>query len=60
MSVLKIDALVDNLDKVIGFVDAELEQHNASMKVQTQIDVAVEEIFVNICYDCIFYNTKNV
>lgn len=50
MSVLKIDALADNLDKVIGFVDEELEQHNASMKVQTQIDVAVEEIFVNICH----------
>lgn len=50
MSVLKIDALTDNLDKVIGFIDTELEQHNTSMKVQTQIDVAVEEIFVNICH----------
>ncbi|SFP93787.1 Anti-sigma regulatory factor (Ser/Thr protein kinase) [Butyrivibrio proteoclasticus] len=48
MSVLKIDAQVQKLDEVIGFIDAELEKAGASMKVQMQIDVAVEEIFVNI------------
>ena len=48
MSVLKIDAQVQKLDEVLGFVDGELEKAGASMKVQMQIDVAVEEIFVNI------------
>jgi anti-sigma regulatory factor (Ser/Thr protein kinase) len=50
MSVLKIDAQVEKLDEVLAFIDEELEKHEASMKVQTQIDVAVEEIFVNIAH----------
>ena len=45
---LTLDATVENLDKVLAFVDAELEAHDCPMKTQMQIDVAVEEIFVNI------------
>ncbi len=45
---LTLDAAVDNLDTVISFVDEELEKMECSMKTQMQIDVAVEEIFVNI------------
>ncbi len=48
MKELKIDALVENLDQVLAFVDAELEAMECSMKTQMQIDVAVEELFVNI------------
>lgn len=48
MKELKIDALVENLDQVLAFVDAELEAMECSMKIQMQIDVAVEELFVNI------------
>ena len=48
MKELKIDALTQNLDEVIAFVEAELEAMDCPMKVQMQIDVAVEEIFVNI------------
>ncbi len=48
MKELKTVALVDNLDQVLAFVDAELEGMECSMKTQMQIDVAVEEIFVNI------------
>ena len=48
MKELDIEALVDNLDKVMEFVDAELEDANCPMKIQMQIDLAVEEIFVNI------------
>ena len=48
MSVLKIDAQVGKLGEVLAFVDEELEKQETSMKVQMQIDVAVEEIFVNI------------
>lgn len=48
MNELEIEALVDNLTEVIDFVDAQLEAVDCSMKVQMQIDLAVEEIFVNI------------
>ena len=43
-----IDALTDNLPKVLGFVDEQLEAIECPMKIQMQIDIAVEEIFVNI------------
>ena len=45
---LDIEASVDNLDKVLAFVDEQLEKHDCSPKIQMQIDVAVDEIFVNI------------
>ncbi|MBQ8913183.1 MAG: ATP-binding protein [Lachnospiraceae bacterium] len=43
-----IEAKVDKLDEVISFIDSVLETAGCSMKTQIQIDVAVEEIFVNI------------
>ena len=45
---LLIEAAVENLDAVQSFVDERLEEAGCSMKAQMQIDVAVEEIFVNI------------
>jgi uncharacterized protein (TIGR02172 family) len=45
---LKIEATVDNLPKVMEFIDGELEKAGCGMKQQMQIDIAVEEIFVNI------------
>ena len=48
LSILNIDAEVNNLDKVLAFVDEKLESYGCSPKTQMQIDVAVEEIFVNI------------
>lgn len=48
MKELDIEALTENLDAVIRFVDAQLEEADCSLKVQMQIDLAVEEIFVNI------------
>ena len=48
MKELTIEAAIDRLDEVLAFVDAELETLDCPMKVQMQIDVAVEEIFVNI------------
>ena len=48
MKELTIEAEIENLDKVIGFVDEQLEALECPMKAQMQIDVAVEEIFVNI------------
>ncbi|MBQ5329659.1 MAG: ATP-binding protein [Oscillospiraceae bacterium] len=48
MAELNVPARVDNLDEVIDFVNRQLDETDCSMKVQVQIDVAVEEIFVNI------------
>jgi uncharacterized protein (TIGR02172 family) len=46
---LDIEAVEENLSKVMSFVDENLEAVGCSMKAQMQIDIAVEEIFVNIC-----------
>ena len=46
---LDIEAIEENLDEVMTFVDENLEAVGCSMKSQMQIDIAVEEIFVNIC-----------
>lgn len=45
---LDISAEVKNLDEVLAFVDEQLEEYGCSPKIQMQIDIAVEEIFVNI------------
>ncbi|MDR2102984.1 MAG: ATP-binding protein [Treponema sp.] len=45
---LKIEARPENLDAVLDFVDAELGEMACSSKILNQINVAVEEIFVNI------------
>ncbi|MCR5499395.1 MAG: ATP-binding protein [Acetatifactor sp.] len=48
MKELVITAETKNLDEVMTFVDTFLEEAECSMKAQMQIDLAVEEIFVNI------------
>ena len=45
---LDIEATVENLDEVMAFVDERLEAVGCPMKAQMQIDLAVEEIFINI------------
>lgn len=50
MKNLIVEAKTDNLDEVTAFIDTELEEHECSMKVQMRIDVAVEELFVNIAH----------
>ena len=50
MKTLIIEARVDNLDKVLDFVNEALEQHNCPPDLQSQIDIVVEEIFVNIAH----------
>ena len=42
------EARIDQLDKVLAFVDGILESLDCPMKTQMQIDVAVEELYVNI------------
>ena len=48
MKELELQASLDNLDTVLQFVDEVLEEAGCSMKAMMQIDLAVEEIFVNI------------
>lgn len=48
MQEIRIKAVTGNLGEVTGFVDRILEENNCSMKTQMKIDVALEEIFVNI------------
>ena len=50
MTELTILASVENLEQVLAFVDAELEKMGSPPKAQMQIDVAVEELFVNIAH----------
>lgn len=45
---LIVPAKLKELDKVLEFINSELESHGCSMKSQLQIDMAVEEIYANI------------
>ncbi len=45
---ITIEARKDKLDDLMIFIDSHLEEFDCSMKAQMQIDVAVEELFVNI------------
>ena len=48
MKEMVIDAKRENLPSVLAFVDEQLEAAECPMLTQTSIDVAVEEVFVNI------------
>ena len=48
MKELTVEAKVENIDAVTDFVNAALEESSCSMKAQTQIDVAIDELFGNI------------
>lgn len=47
---LTVEARTENLDRVLGFIEQNLEAADCSVKAQTQICVAAEEIFVNIAH----------
>ncbi|WP_405345175.1 hypothetical protein [Ruminococcus sp.] len=48
MKELVIEADRRNLNRVLTFVDEQFEQVDCPMATQITIDVAVEELFVNI------------
>ena len=50
MKDITVDATLDNLEVVQDFVREELESRGCSMKVMMQIEIAVEEIYVNIVH----------
>ena len=48
MKELRVEAKIDNLAAVQDFVGGFLEEMGCDMKTQLSIDIAVEEIFVNV------------
>ena len=45
---ISMEALLSNLERALSFVDEALEQLDCPMKRQMQVDLAVEEAFVNV------------
>ena len=54
---LKILAVLDNLTEVLKNVDMQLEKEGCPAKIMMQIDIAVEELFVNIANYAYFPET---
>jgi len=48
MKKLTVEANIESLNEVIGFINAELECNNCPPELVSNINLAVEEIFVNI------------
>lgn len=46
---LRVDAVVGNIEKVTDFVNEQLEMMECSMRAMTQVDIALDELFSNIC-----------
>ena len=57
---LVIEAVVDNLDAVNSFVHKSIEQFKVSKRTLMQIDLIVEEIFVNVASYAYAPNTGSV
>lgn len=50
MKELTLLAQPENMNLVLDFVNEILEKHNCPMYVQLELDIAVEELFVNIAH----------
>ena len=50
MKELILEAVDENLNQVLDFVNEQLEALDCPMKTQISVDVAVEEVFVNISH----------
>lgn len=48
MDELKLEATIEKLPEVTEFVTASLEERDCSMKVVMQMELVIEEIFVNV------------
>lgn len=60
MDVLTIEAVIENLGKVFSFVNRQLETADCSRKLIRQIDLSVEEIYINIASYAYSPGTGNV
>ena len=47
---LEVPATIDELDRVNEFLHTELNRRLCPTRVQTQLDIAVEELFTNVCW----------
>ena len=50
MKSITVEAKIENVEVVTDFVNSILEQNECPMKVQMEIDIAIDEIFGNIAY----------
>ena len=50
MKEITLDATVDNIEKVTEFVNEQLEECGCPVKIQMQIDIAIDELFGNIAH----------
>lgn len=50
MKEITVPATLEELDRVTEFINGELEAYGCSARVRMQIDIAVEEIYVNIAH----------
>ena len=48
MKEICVSAVTENLPKVMEFIDSELESMDCPFKAQSQIDIAVDELYANI------------
>ena len=48
MNTLTVKADINSLNDVLSFITSELEANDCPAKVQMQIEISIEEIFVNI------------
>lgn len=56
MHKITVEAVVENLQQVIDFATEHLEERECPMKTSMQMELVIEEIFVNICHYA--YNPK--
>ncbi len=50
MNTLTVKADINSLNDVLSFITSELEANDCPAKVQMQIEISIEEIFVNIAH----------
>ena len=50
MKELAIEAVVENLGTVMEFINETLSEKNCSMKTMMQLELVVEELFINIAH----------
>lgn len=48
MKEISVEASIENLNKVLDFVNNELRKINCPKKAESQIDIAIDELFSNI------------
>lgn len=50
MKEITVDATVENIAEVIAFMDSQLEELDCPVRVQMQIDIAIDELLGNIVH----------